>query len=31
MMTLLLIVGWFAVIGVSLVAAEKFLKKTDLL
>ncbi len=30
-MTLLLIIGWFAVIVVSLFAAEKFLNKTDLL
>lgn len=30
-MTLLLIIGWFAVIIVSLPAAVKFLKKTDLL
>ncbi len=30
-MTYLLIIGWFAVIIVSLWAAEKFLKKTDLL
>ncbi len=30
-MTLFLIIGWFVVIGVSLVAAEKFLDKIDLL
>ena len=29
-MTILLIIGWFAVIIVSLLAAEKFLKKIDL-
>jgi len=30
-MTLLLIIGWFAVIAVSLVASIKFLGKIDLL
>jgi hypothetical protein len=30
-MTLLLIIGWFAVIVLSLLATEKFLEKTDLL
>lgn len=30
-MTFLLVVGWFAVVGGSLVAAELVLKKLDLL
>ncbi len=30
-MTMLLVLGWFAVIIISFVGAEKFLKKSDLL